>query len=141
MKTAVAFVCGIVFAVGLAFSGMLQPAKVLGFLDVFGRWDPALAFVMGPAVGVYLAVWRWRRGRASPCGSTVPAESIHTLDLRLILGASLFGAGWGLCGICPGPALVNLVAPNGYFLAFFAALLGGVALSFAVPKTTGGLKR
>jgi len=140
MKVVAAFVCGIVFAAGLALSGMLQPAKVLGFLDVFGRWDPSLAFVMGPAVGIYLALWRWRRGRPSPWGSPVPAESHCELDGRLFAGAAIFGLGWGLTGICPGPALVNLVAPNGYFLAFMVAQLVGVALSFAVPKAASGLK-
>ncbi|HEX7899517.1 MAG TPA: DUF6691 family protein [Planctomycetota bacterium] len=116
----IAFVCGVVFAAGLALSGMLRPEKVIGFLDVFGRWDPSLAFVMGPAVGIYaLAAWRRPRAPEKP------------LDVRLFAGAAIFGIGWGLTGICPGPAIVNLAAPNGYFLAFAVALVAGVALSLA----------
>ena len=116
----IAFACGVVFAVGLALSGMLRPEKVIGFLDVFGRWDPSLAFVMGPAVGIYmLAAWRRPRTPEKP------------LDVRLFAGAAIFGVGWGLAGICPGPAIVNLVSPTPFFLAFAAALVAGVALSLA----------
>ena len=120
----IAFVCGLVFAVGLGLSGMLKPEKVIGFLDVFGRWDPSLAFVMGPAVAIYaLAAWRRRRGPEKP------------LDVRLFAGAAIFGIGWGLAGICPGPAIVNLVSLDRFFLAFAAALVAGVALSLAAKRT------
>ena len=116
----IAFACGVLFAAGLALSGMLQPEKVRGFLDVFGRWDPSLAFVMGPAVAIYaIAAWKRPRGPEKP------------LDVRLFAGAAIFGVGWGLAGICPGPAIVNLVAPTGFVLAFAAALVAGVALSLA----------
>ena len=116
----IAFACGVLFAVGLAFSGMLRPEKIIGFLDIFGRWDPSLMFVMGPAVGIYaLAAWKRSRGPEKP------------LDVRLFAGAAIFGIGWGLAGICPGPAIVNLVAPTRFVLAFAAALVAGVALSLA----------
>ena len=123
----IAFASGVLFAIGLALSGMLRPEKVIGFLDVFGRWDPSLAFVMGPAVAIYaFAAWKRPRGPEKP------------LDVRLFAGAALFGIGWGLAGICPGPAIVNLVAPTGFLLAFAAALVAGVALSLAVRRTQPG---
>jgi uncharacterized membrane protein YedE/YeeE len=128
VKVAIAFACGLVFAAGLALSGMIRPEKVIGFLDIFGRWDPALAFVMGPAVGIYaLAAWRRR-----PPGPERP------LDVRLFAGAAIFGIGWGLTGVCPGPALVNLAAPNAFFATFAAALVAGVALSLAIRRMQPG---
>jgi uncharacterized protein len=133
MKVAVAFACGLVFALGLGVSGMLQPGKVIGFLDVTGRWDPALLFVMGPAVGITLAAWAWRRGRRSPLGTDVPAKGLHDLDARLFVGAALFGIGWGLTGVCPGPAVTNLAAPSLFTLVALGAVLLGIALSFLPP--------
>lgn len=129
MKVAVAFVCGVVFAVGLGISGMLQPAKVIGFLDVFGDWDPTLLGVMGGAIPVYLLAWTARRGRRSAWGSLVPAQASHVLDGRLFAGATLFGVGWALVGVCPGPAVTNLAAPSAFTLAVVAAMVAGVALS------------
>lgn len=124
MKPAVAFACGVVFAAGLAFSGMVRPEKVLAFLELK---DPSLLFVMGPAVGIYaLAAWRRR-----------PAAPEKPLDARLFAGASLFGIGWGLAGICPGPAIVNLVRPTAYLLAFAGALLAGVAVGGLLRKRAG----
>lgn len=133
MKVAVAFACGLVFAVGLGVSGMLQPSKVIGFLDVAGRWDPALLFVMGPAVGITLAGWAWRRGRPSPWGADVPARGLHDLDTRLFAGAGLFGVGWGLAGVCPGPAVTNVAMPASFTLVALGAVICGVALSFLPP--------
>ena len=114
----IAFACGLVFAVGLGFSGMLRPEKVIGFLE----WrDPSLLFVMAPAVGIYaLAAWRRSKGPEKP------------LDLKLFAGAAIFGIGWGLTGICPGPALVNLVQVNAFTFAFMAALLAGIGLRAAL---------
>ena len=137
MKPALAFACGVLFAVGLGISGMLQPAKVLGFLDFFGDWDPTLLGVMLGAIPVYLLAWTWRRGRPSRWGSPVPARASHELDLRLVLGASLFGVGWGLTGVCPGPAVTNLAAPSAFTLAVLASILAGMALSFLVPARGG----
>src|SRR5262245_22501129 len=108
MKVVVAFACGALFAAGLGISGMLQPAKILGFLDFFGAWDPTLLGVMVGAIPVYFVAWMLRRGRPSVWGSPVPAQANHALDGRLVLGATLFGIGWGCVGVCPGPALTNL---------------------------------
>jgi len=135
MKSVVAFVCGIVFALGLGLSGMLQPAKIIAFLDVTGNWDPSLLFVMGPAVGIVLAAWLIRRGKPTACGTEVPAQGIHTLDARLYIGAALFGIGWGLSGVCPGPAVTNLAAPSTFTLVIFGAILAGIALSFLRRQT------
>jgi uncharacterized membrane protein YedE/YeeE len=130
MKNAVAFACGLVFALGLGISGMLQPGKVIGFLDVAGKWDPALAFVMGPAVGIALAAWLWKRGRPTRCGVEVPARGAQELDGRLFIGAGLFGIGWGITGVCPGPSVTNLAAPSAFTLVAFGAIAGGILLSF-----------
>lgn len=136
MKAVVAFVCGVVFAAGLAISGMLQPAKVIGFLDVFGDWDPALAGVMIGAIPVHFVAWRLCRGRPSVWGGTVPATSNHVLDGRLFVGATLFGIGWALAGVCPAPAWTNVAAPSAFTLVTLASVLLGVALSFLVPART-----
>jgi uncharacterized protein len=133
MMAAVAFVCGVLFAVGLGVSGMLRPEKVIGFLDFFGNWDPTLVGVMAGAIPVYLLAWSWRRGRPSPWGPKVPAKSSHVLDARLVVGASLFGVGWGLAGVCPGPAVTNVAAPSVFTLSVLAAILAGMVLSAHVP--------
>ena len=133
MKTLVAFACGLLFALGLGISGMLRPEKVLGFLDFFGAWDPTLLGVMCGAIPVYLVAWFWQRGRPSLWGSVIPAKANHSLDGRLILGATLFGVGWGLAGVCPGPAVTNVAAPSAFTLTVLASILAGVALSFLVP--------
>lgn len=134
MRVAIAFACGVVFAAGLGVSGMLQPAKVIGFLDFFGEWDPTLFGVMCGAIPVYMLAWLARRGRASVCGSAVPAKANHAIDARLVIGASLFGIGWGIAGVCPGPAVTNLAAPSVFTLTAFASIAAGVALSFLVRE-------
>ncbi len=134
MKIAVALLCGVVFALGLGVSGMTLPTVVLGFLDFFGQWNPALLFVMGPAVGIYFVAWRLISGRRSLWGSMLPSRAAHHLDARLILGAIIFGIGWGLAGVCPGPAVTNLASPSVFTLGFMAAMLAGIALSYFVPK-------
>ena len=129
-------VSGALFGVGLSISGMTQPAKVLGFLDVTGRWDASLAFVMGGAVAVYALAYRLIRRRSGPLFDTefhVPAGK--TIDTPLLVGAALFGIGWGLGGFCPGPALVSLgaAAPNAAW--FVLAMTAGMLLQrFTAPK-------
>jgi uncharacterized membrane protein YedE/YeeE len=134
MKLVVAFACGVLFAVGLGISGMLQPAKILGFLDFFGAWDPTLLGVMCGAIPVYFLVWTWRRGRPSTWGSLIPAKSSHAVDRRLVVGAALFGVGWGITGVCPGPAVTNVAALSAFTLVVLASIVAGVALSFLVPS-------
>jgi hypothetical protein len=128
-----AFVAGTLFAVGLGVGGMTQPARVLAFLDVAGGWDPSLAFVMAGAVGVYAIVFRLVRHRARPMLS--PAFSIparRDVDVRLLVGAALFGIGWGLAGYCPGPGIVSLVTARADVVVFVSAMLAGMGLTEAM---------
>ena len=136
MKAAVAFVCGIVFAIGLGLSGMLQPGKIIGFLDVAGNWDPSLLFVMFPAVGVVLLAWAIRRERPTPWGTPVPGRGSTVLDAPLFIGAALFGIGWGITGVCPGPGITNLAVPSTFTLVVVGAMVAGIALSFLRPRRT-----
>lgn len=125
----VALVSGALFGLGLAVSGMANPAKVIGFLDVTGNWDPTLAFVMGGAVLVTLVAFRLVLRQPRPVldeGFSVPRKA-H-VDGRLLGGASLFGVGWGLSGFCPGPAVVALTTGLPSVFAFFAAMLAGMGL-------------
>lgn len=100
-------VAGAMFGAGLAISGMTDPARVIGFLDVLGKWDPALAFVMAGAVATYGA-GRFAMRRIGGASEKPPATGSEPIDRRLVLGAAIFGVGWGLSGFCPGPALANL---------------------------------
>lgn len=140
MKALVAFACGALFAAGLGISGMLEPAKVVGFLDFFGDWDPTLLGVMAGAIPVYLLAWALRRGRPSAWGSEVPAKPNHAIDGRLVVGATLFGVGWALAGVCPGPAVTNLAAPTPFTLAVVGSIVAGVALSRLVPARATPLR-
>jgi uncharacterized membrane protein YedE/YeeE len=119
-----ALISGLIFGTGLVISGMTQPTKVLGFLDVFGAWDPTLAFVMGGALAVSLPGFYFARGRTRPLFAAHfrwPTKS--EIDAPLIGGAMLFGLGWGLVGLCPGPAIVNLATflPQ---VALFIVMMG-----------------
>jgi uncharacterized membrane protein YedE/YeeE len=133
MPTVIAnFVCGLVFGAGLLISGMTDPLKVLGFLDVFGRWDPTLVFVMAGAVGVAAAGYAVARLLGVPllaAHSLWPA--LTRIDAPLIGGAVLFGIGWGLAGICPGPALVNLGTLSPRVAVFVAAMAFGILVQDA----------
>ena len=129
MSTLFALLAGLLFGIGLIVSGMTNPAKVIGFLDIAGTWDPSLAFVMVGAIAVGLASFRIGRLRAM----TLLGEEIHwptatDVDRRLIGGSALFGIGWGLAGICPGPGVVLLGSGCFEGLIFIPALLAGMAL-------------
>jgi uncharacterized protein len=126
----VAVLSGALFAAGLALSGMTDPSKVLGFLDVAGAWDPSLAFVMGGAVGFH-ALWLRMAASRPPAGASVPPST--GVDARLVAGAALFGVGWGLSGYCPGPGLVALAFGRVEGAVFVGAMLVGVAL-FQLPR-------
>jgi len=118
------FICGILFSIGLGISGMTQPQKVIGFLDVFGEWDLSLAFVMGGAVLSYLILQLWiQRNFSIPVlGGSFQITSRKDLDRSLIIGALLFGSGWGLGGYCPGPAITSLGSGSLNALLFVVAM-------------------
>ena len=123
-----ALLSGLLFGVGLMISGMANPAKVLGFLDLAGKWDPSLAFVMGGALAVgVVAFWLARRRTKSLLGLPMQIPASSAVSPRLIVGSALFGIGWGLAGFCPGPALVALGAGFPKAWVFVAAMLGGMA--------------
>lgn len=129
MRAVTALVAGVVFAIGLLVSGMTIPAKVTGFLDVTRDWDPTLAFVMAGAIAVFAPVVRLARGRSAPLFSErFHWPSLRAIDLRLVLGAAIFGAGWGISGYCPGPALVSAASGTGV-LVFLATMLAGDAIA------------
>ena len=129
MRIVTAFLAGLVFGLGLLLSGMADPAKVLGFLDLAGAWDPSLMFVMGGAVGVGVVAFALARKRArSLLGEPMQLPTKRSIDRRLLLGALLFGAGWGLAGFCPGPAVVALGAGEAKAVVFVLAMLAGMAL-------------
>lgn len=134
-------VAGLIFAAGLVVSGMAQPAKVIGFLDFSGRWDPTLAFVMLGAVGVTFAATRAAARRSRPlfCDRFVPPGR-SAVDLRLVCGSAIFGIGWGLSGFCPGPALVSFGGGAQAALWFVPALVVGMLLFHRLDrrKAPGG---
>jgi hypothetical protein len=123
-----AFVSGLVFAVGLVVAGMTDPAKVLGFLDFTGDWDPSLAFVMGGAILVYAPLYRVVTRRRSSWLGEFHLPRRRDIDSRLVAGAVLFGLGWGLVGFCPGPALVSLASFRVGALVVTGSMLAGMVL-------------
>lgn len=125
------FASGLLFGLGLVVSQMINPAKVIGFLDLAGDWDPSLALVMAAALAVTIPCFSLILKRKSPLFEAnffLPDKT--DLDLRLISGAVLFGAGWGLAGLCPGPALVGVTSLNSSVLIFVAAMLVGMLLHY-----------
>jgi hypothetical protein len=126
-QNAVALVSGVLFGVGLALGGMTQPRKVLGFLDLFGAWDPSLAFVMLGAISVHFAAYRLIRGSAAPLfADEFALPSRRKVDVKLVLGSAVFGVGWGLAGYCPGPAIASLASGSGAVVLFVSTLLLGL---------------
>jgi len=124
--TAASFAAGFVFGLGLLVAGMANPAKVLAFLDLAGAWDPSLALVMAGAVAVGAVAFAFIKKRSHTLlGTPVLLPSPRRIDRRLILGSLVFGVGWGLAGICPGPALVMAGAGSAKGLAFLAAVIAG----------------
>lgn len=137
MKTLLtALVSGVLFGAGLAISGMMNPAKVVGFLDLLGNWDPSLAFVMGGALIVAFIGFRLGKSRPAPAfADSFQGISAAGIDGKLIGGAVLFGLGWGISGLCPGPALAALVTGIPDILIFFVAMLGGMLLYRVVIRS------
>lgn len=121
------FLSGILFGAGLAIGGMTDPARVRGFLDVFGKWDPTLAFVMGGALAVMALAWRVQAGMQRPVfAERFSLSDSKNRDFRLIAGAVLFGVGWGVAGLCPGPAVASLSLAPAMAVPFVAAMLAGM---------------
>ncbi|WP_353235817.1 YeeE/YedE family protein [Diaphorobacter ruginosibacter] len=124
-----ALIAGLVFGLGLILSGMANPAKVQNFLDIFGTWDPSLALVMAGAIAVGLIAFRWARHRKTALlGEPMQLPTATRIDVRLILGAAMFGIGWGLAGFCPGPALMNLFTMHQEVLIFVVSMIVGMLL-------------
>lgn len=124
----IAFACGLVFALGLGLSGMVDPRNVLAFLDLAGAWEPNLMLVLGGAVGVYALGARQVLAWPRPWdGLRFQLPTRRKLDPRLLIGAAMFGVGWGLTGLCPGPALVGFVGGSADTWIFVAAMLVGMA--------------
>lgn len=129
MLVLTSLLAGLVFGLGLILSGMANPAKVLGFLDLSGGWDPSLALVMGSAVAVSAVAFSIARRRSvSLLGAALKLPTARQIDRRLVIGSMLFGIGWGIAGFCPGPALVALGMGEAKALVFVVAMLAGMAL-------------
>ena len=142
MQLLMALLAGLVFGLGLIVSGMTDPSKVTGFLDLAGAWDPSLALVMGGAIGVGLIAFRLARTRSQALlGGPMQLPTARQIDRRLVLGGLTFGVGWGLAGYCPGPVLASLATGGSKPLIFTLAMLVGMAifeiqdrLSHSAPK-------
>ena len=138
MKNVSALLSGLLFGLGLILSGMSDPSKVLGFLDLAGQWDPSLAFVMGGAVAIGALLFPFATKRKkSLLGNTMRLPTSTTIDRRLVLGGLTFGVGWGLAGYCPGPALATLVYGGVKPWVFIIAMLAGMALFELVESSKG----
>ena len=141
MQIIMAWVAGLIFGIGLILSGMTDPSKVLGFLDLGGNWNPSLAFVMGGAVSVAFIGFRLaaRRKRAL-LGGPMLLPTATRIDRRLLLGSLAFGCGWGLAGYCPGPALASLASGGVKPLIFAIAMLAGMAIFELAERARSGEK-
>jgi len=135
VQLAIAFVAGVVFALGLAVSGMTNPGRIVGFLDVAGTWDPSLALVMAGAVSAHLAAAQWAlRARKPLWAAAFSPIGSSRIDAPLVAGAAFFGVGWGAAGFCPGPALVDLVAPSTSVVAFVISMIAGMGMFHAARR-------
>jgi uncharacterized membrane protein YedE/YeeE len=129
LRFVLVFAIGLLFGIGLIVSGMTDPGKVLGFLDLAGQWDPSLLFVMGGAVLVAAIGFRLaRRRERTPFGAPIRLPAAAAIDRRLVLGSVVFGAGWGMAGFCPGPALASLGTGRVEPLLFCLAMVAGMGL-------------
>lgn len=125
----ISFIVGLLFAAGLAVSGMTQPQKVIGFLDLFGSWDPSLMFVMGGAIGVHALVYFFAIKKPKPvCADSWNVPNKKEITPSLIIGAILFGSGWGLAGYCPGPAITSLATLSPAIIIFVISMISGMLI-------------
>ena len=135
MERLIEFILGLLFGLGLLISGMTDPSKVLGFLDLSGTWDPSLVFVMGGGVIVGLLGFAWAKKRnTSLSGQAFQWPDLVHIDRPLVLGSLMFGVGWGLAGFCPGPALVSMAAGHDKALVFVLAMVAGMSLQDRLKK-------
>lgn len=138
MRMLLAFVAGSLFGTGLLISGMTDTTKVQGWLDIFGNWDPTLAFVMAGAILPMLLAWRLTRDRTPLAGGHFPAPPRIEIDRRLVTGSVLFGMGWALAGLCPGPAMASLSYGGVNGFVFLIAMMAGM---IAAPRLSAQLDR
>ena len=137
MHRLIEFFVGLLFGLGLLLSGMTNPAKVLGFLDLFGTWDPSLALVMGGAIAVGFFAFALARKRTTNFqGGALHLPKSNQIDKRLVLGGLTFGAGWGLAGFCPGPGIVSMASGEVKAAVFVAAMVVGMVV-FEIAERTG----
>ena len=133
MSKLVSLFCGIIFGIGLVISQMINPAKVLGFLNLFGEWDPSLAFVMIGALIIFSPLFHLFKNKEKPIfSSSFSISNKKEIDKKLIIGSILFGAGWGLAGLCPGPAISSIALLNMSSIIFVIAMFFG----FYIAKLT-----
>ncbi len=138
MKNVLALISGLVFGFGLILSGMANPAKVIGFLDIAGSWDPSLAFVMGGAIAIGFFAFRYAETRDTTfSGEELNLPRNNTIDKRLIGGSLVFGAGWGLGGFCPGPGLVSLGMGYSGGIIFALSMVVGMLAFELIQKNSG----
>ena len=130
-----ALIIGAIFGTGLAIAGMLNPTKVVGFLDIFGDWDPSLAFVMGGGVLVNAIGHRFVMKRKAPiqCGA-FSMSTLTNIDKPLVIGSVIFGVGWGLAGLCPGPVVASLLLNGQAMLPFFGLMIAGLLVGRIVMR-------
>ena len=139
MQAGFAFLAGLLFGVGLIVSGMADPRKVLGFLDLAGRWDPSLAFVMAGAIGVAVFGFAWAKRRTrSWLGLPMQLPAQRAITVRLVAGSAVFGIGWGIAGFCPGPAIVSIGFGVAEGIGFVVAMLAGMALFEWIERRRNG---
>jgi len=129
IDTLSSFLVGLIFGIGLILAGMTNPAKVIGFLDITGTWDPSLAFVMGGAILVAIIAFRFAKKRTvNFLGGAMRLPTSDMIDKRLVIGSLLFGAGWGMAGFCPGPAITSIGTGNPKAVIFVIAMIAGMAI-------------
>lgn len=136
MSRLASLLCGLLFGTGLVIADMVNPARVLAFLDVLGNWDPSLALVMMGALVPSTFAYQWARRRQKPLlAGELHLPTARELDRPLLIGSALFGMGWGLAGVCPGPAIALLGTTSPYALAFFFAMVAGMLMHALLYRT------